>query len=365
MKKTLAFTLLLLGSTLLVACTDLGYYLQCAKGHMDVMSRTRPIDELIVDPQTSPKVKQELGKVVTIRNFAVSELGLPDNDSYRNYADIGRPYVIWNVVAAPEFSLAPKTWCFPVAGCVAYRGYFKRESAVAEGDQLKQDGLDVSMYGVQAYSTLRWFSDPVLNTFLENSDEQLAGLIFHELAHQVVYVAGDSSFNEAFAKTVEMEGVRRWYQQHASPEKWQEYLHNEEQSAVFQGFLRSVSERLNALYHQPLTAEAMRTAKNDLIGECVEEYQQMKKTGQLDDRFDNWMKHGLNNARLASIATYRDLVPGFQALLDDCDRDLGCFYAQVRDLGNLPRAERFAKLKGLQRIGLQGQSSSTAARPES
>jgi len=351
MKTTLKIAVLLFAVGLLVSCTDLGYYLQCAKGHMDVMARTRSIDELIGDPQTSPEVRQELNKVVEIRNFAVSDLGLPDNDSYRNYADIGRPYVIWNVVAAPEFSLAPQQWCFPVAGCVSYRGYFNQASAEDLASRLKQDGLDVDIYGVQAYSTLRWFSDPVLNTFLATSDARLAGLIFHELAHQVVYVAGDSSFNEAFAKTVEMEGVRRWYQRHATAGKWQQYLSNEQQAEVFQDFLKAASDRLSTLYSRPISKTEMRQAKSSLIEACIAEYQQLKNTGQLDNRFDNWMKRGLNNARLASIATYRDLVPGFQEILNECHGDFGCFYEKVRQLSELSRPERFAKLKGLQHIG--------------
>ena len=347
MKKLWIFAAVLLGAGLLFACTDMDYYVQSIKGHMNVMAQTRPINLLVEDPLTSEEDRQKLIKVLEIRNFAVSELGLPDNDSYRNYADIGRPYVIWNVVAAPEFSLQPRQWCFPVAGCVSYRGYFEQTSAEAMGARLQDEGYDVNVYGVQAYSTLRWFNDPVLNTFFSRSDGNLAGLMFHELAHQVVYLAGDSSFNEAFAKTVEIEGVRRWFNEKASDEEVRRYLDHEAQARVFQDFLRETRSQLDELYHRPLGEGKMRESKLALFRKAGERFEQLKNTDQIDNRFDAWMKRGLNNARLASVSTYRDLVPGFQALLEKNGGDLIRFYEDVARLSRQPEPQRYFQLKGV------------------
>ena len=347
MKKLLITAAALLVAGLMFACSDMDYYVQSIKGHMNMMAQTRPISLLVEDPLTSAEDKQRLIKVLEIRNFAVSELGLPDNDSYRHYADIGRPYVVWNVVAAPEFSLQPRQWCFPVAGCVAYRGYFDQASAEALGARLRDEGYDVNVYGVQAYSTLRWFNDPVLNTFFSSSDGNLAGLLFHELAHQVVYLAGDSSFNEAFAKTVEIEGVRRWFNEKASEEEVRRYLDHEAQVEVFQDFLRETRSQLDELYHRPLGEEEMREAKLALFRTAGERHAQLKKAGRIDDRFDAWMKRGLNNARLASVATYRDLVPGFQALLEKNRGDLSRFYDDVARLSRQPEPQRYFQLQGV------------------
>lgn len=346
MKKLLFFVAVLLGVGLLAACMDVGYYVQSIRGHLDVMGQTRPIEALVNDPQTSRADREKFVKVLEIRDFAVSELGLPDNGSYRHYADIGRPYVVWNVVAAPKYSLQPKQWCFPVAGCVSYRGYFDQAAADALGDQLQAEGFDVNVYGVPAYSTLQWFDDPVLNTFFSVSDSRLAALLFHELAHQVVYLPGDSSFNEAFAKTVEIEGVRRWFFENASDEEMQRVLAHEAQIGVFQNFLRETRDQLKELYRQSMAEPEMHMAKRALFRQAGERYAQMKKAGQLDDRFDGWMAHGLNNARLASVATYRDLLPGFQAMLERNEGDLDRFYAAVEELSNLPEPQRYFQLQG-------------------
>lgn len=339
------FCCILLGAILLGACSDFGYYVQSARGHMEVMSQARPIEDLIDDPMTSAQVRKELARVMAIRQFAVDELALPDNGSYRHYADIGRPFVVWNVVAAYEFSLKPKEWCFPVAGCVSYRGYFDQDAAENFADSLEKDGMDVTVFGVPAYSTLQWFDDPVLNTFLSAPEARTAALIFHELAHQVVYVPGDSFFNEAFAKTVEKEGVRRWLKATASPEKWQEYLEREVQVNAFQDYLQTVRQDLDALYNRPMGYQEKRQAKRALFAEAGDRYRQLKETGKLDGRFDRWMARGLNNARLASIATYRYLVPAFQVILERSGNDLERFYAEVERISRYPQAERFAILR--------------------
>src|SRR4051812_10885006 len=198
--------LLALSASSLCGC----YLIQAATGQMQIVSKRQPIAEVIRDPATSEKLKARLEYVAAARDFASRELGLPDNESYRSYADLGRPYVVWNVFAAPEFSVEPRQWCFPIAGCVVYRGYFSEAAAQRYARKLRRRGDDVAVGGVAAYSTLGHFKDPVLSTMLGWSDAQLAATLFHELAHQVVYVPGDSQFNESFATVVEEAGLERW-----------------------------------------------------------------------------------------------------------------------------------------------------------
>lgn len=287
----------------------------------------------------------QLSRVLKIRSFAVEELGLPDNDSYRIYADVGRPYVVWNLVATPEFSLSPKQWCYPVVGCLAYQGYFDTDMAKAKGKELAAQGYDVDVYGVKAYSTLRWFDDPVLNTFLNGTDSQLAGLIFHELAHQFVYVPDDCSFNEAFAKTVEIEGLRRWLQANSDSRGWQEYLERENRSKEFLSLLQDTRRQLVNLYAQPLQDEVKRQGKREILVGLAAALRERRSQWPNPSTIDKWLERDLNNARLASIATYHDQVPAFQAMLEEHGGDLTGFYAEVMQLTKLPPRERTAKLK--------------------
>lgn len=340
LKKLLLSGAVLLTISILPGCSELGYYLHCAKGHMDVLSDTRPISAVIADSQTDSQTRDSLKKVQQMREFAVTELGLPDNDSYRNYADIGRRYVVWNVVAAEEFSLTAKEWCFPVAGCVSYKGFFSEEKARNLARALKKENYDVDLYGVEAYSTLNWFPDPVLNTFVMSSEARLAGLLFHELAHQLLYVADDTAFNEAFAMTVQIEGVRRWFLQHSEAEDWQRYLFHRDQVTRFHKFLRATREQLAQLYQQELPEEEMRAEKQRLLADALERFEALKQSDELGTGFDRWMAPGLNNARLAGIATYRDLLPAFQSLLKSCDGDLQLFYRQVKDLADQTKTAR-------------------------
>jgi len=329
----------------LSGCGDLGYYLQCAQGQLDLMKRARPIKEMLADPDLSSVMRNRLEKVEQIRDFAVSNLALPDNDSYRNFADIERPFVVWNIVATEEFSLKPKQWCFPVAGCVSYRGYFKEQDAESMASRLRRDNLDVDLYGVQAYSTLNWFSDPVLNTFINSSESRLAGLIFHELAHQVVYIKGDSAFNEAFAQTVQLEGIKRWLHSHATSETWQTYQQGREQNKTFHNLLEQTREELAELYSQPLAETDMRQRKQAILQVAKENFQELKRLGKIDNRYDQWMSRELNNARFAAIATYYGLLPDFQNLLNQAKGDMPQFYLSVKQLAELPAAERLARLK--------------------
>jgi len=345
MMKILALSLLVLfGAGLLVACTEIGYYAQCARGHLEVMRRSQPIDRVLADPSLAAERRTRLETVVAARSFAVSALALPDNGSYRKFADLERPYVVWNVVAAPEFSLDARQWCFPVAGCVSYRGYFNEATARREAARLAEQGYETDVYGVQAYSTLNWFADPVLNTFLDGPALRTVALVFHELAHQVVYLPDDSRFNEAFARTVELEGVRRWLKEHGSANDWQNYREQAGRAEAFQSLLKVTRDRLAAVYARNLDPAAMRVAKAAVLAETEADYAALKTAWGGFAGYDAWMAGGLNNARLASLATYHDLVPAFEGLLAAVGGDLPTFYSRARELGSLPAGERLARL---------------------
>ena len=336
--------LLLGGSMLLSSCADLGYYVQCATGHFGVMNKCTPIPELLEDPEIPSSLKGKLQTVLAIRDFASSELGLPDNGSYRSYGDLGRPYVVWNVVAAPEFSLEPVQWCFPVAGCVSYRGYFKRENAEEFADRLRREGKEVYLYGVPAYSTLNWFDDPVLNTFLGRSESHLAGMIFHELAHQQLYVKGDSSFNEAFATTVEMEGVRRWLEHAGNSTGMTDYQDYFNRNEAVRGILAEVRSELAYLYAGSQPEADMRQEKEMIVAKGKERYLELRESWGGYKGYDDLMAN-LNNARLSSMSTYHDLVPAFQRLLYANEGQLSDFYSAAAKLSGLPATERITRLQ--------------------
>jgi predicted aminopeptidase len=328
-------------------CSTFSYYGQAIGGHLEVMNRAAPIPERIADPATSSELRARLERVLAIREFATRELGLPDNGSYRKYADIGRPFVVWNVFAAPEFSVDPRQSCFPVAGCVGYRGYYAQGAAEAFGDGLRKDGFDVFVYGVAAYSTLGWFDDPVLNTFIRYPDADLARLVFHELAHQVVYVKGDTAFNESFAVAVEEEGLRRWMAKHASPAEREAHSASRARRAEFVKLVLRYREQAAKLYREPLADEAKRAAKAKLFADLGAEYGELKaKQWGGFAGYDRFFA-GVNNAHLASVATYEELVPAFRALLAREGGDLTKFFAAVKDLAALPKPERDLALAAL------------------
>jgi len=311
------------------------------------MSRAKPIEDILAQDTESENVRNQLSKVVRMREFAVNSLSLPDSGSYRKYADLERPYAVWNLVAAPELSLELQQWCFPIAGCVTYRGYFDEVSARSMAANFTAKGFDVYVYGVKAYSTLNWFDDPVLNTFLTKDDSHLAALLFHEMSHQIVYVQNDTAFNESFAKTVEIEGLRRWLQESASTDLWQQYLQREDQTADFHNLLATVRKDLNMIYASELDNAQKLLAKKEIIAKAFAEYEHLKQGWGGYAGFDRWMEGGLNNARLSSMATYYEQVPAFQDLLRQVDYDLNKFYANVKALASLPKNERLAKLNSL------------------
>jgi predicted aminopeptidase len=338
--------LAVLGCVLLAGCGT-AYVMQAASGQFHVMHEREPIPKVIADPSTPASVRAHLVQVQAAREFAVTDLGLPDNKSYRSYADIGRPYVVWNVVATPEFSVIPVHWCFPVAGCVSYRGYFHEQSAREFAWKMQKQDFDVSVGGVAAYSTLGKFADPVLSSMLRYGDDDLAATVFHELAHQLLYVRDDSSFNEAFATTVEDAGLERWIAHQGGGMRIREYRDEQAREAASVKMLSATRARLAQLYSSGVPPQAMRERKQQILGQLAGEIRALEfREGVTYPLYDQWIAEGLNNAQLASIATYYDCVPGFRRLLAQSGNDLPRFYAAARELSKLPRAQRHAQLCG-------------------
>jgi len=312
----------------LSGCETLGYYAQAISGHLDLMSRTRPVAELLADPQVPPALRERLEFAQRIRDFASRELKLPDNGSYRGYADLGRPFAVWNVVATPEFSLEPVRACFPVAGCVSYRGFFDRTAAEDHARRLRAAGHDVYLYGVLAYSTLGRFDDPLLSTFIHRSEVELAGLIFHELAHQVAYAHDDTTFNESFAVAVEREGLRRWLR--GRDAELARLAAAQARAAEIEALMQAARERLAALYREPLAPDLMRSRKHAALAVLKAALAAHPRYRDLEP----------NNAVLAAHAAYTRLVPRFERLLAEEGGDLARFYERVRRLAALEPAAR-------------------------
>jgi predicted aminopeptidase len=339
--RPLALLLLL---AVVTGCASPGYYLHAVSGQIEILKKHRPVEEVLNDPATTPKTRQQLKLVQRLRDFASQELGLPDNRSYRSYADLERPFAIWNVFATPELSLAPKQWCFVFAGCVSYRGYFAREQAEKFTADLKRDGYDVYVGGVPAYSTLGWFNDPLLNTFINRTEADLAGLLFHELTHQVLYVSGDSAFNESFATVVELEGVKRWFERHGTTQQAEAYRQKIRRRGQFTVLVLKHKARLAEIYASSSSDAEKRTAKTRVFVELRSDYTALKANwgGQAD--YDKWFSQDLNNAHLAAIGLYHQHVAAFQKLLALHRDDLTAFYRSVEEIAKLPKAERATAL---------------------
>ena len=310
------------------------------------MSKRQPITRVIAEASTAPALRRQLEAVAAIRDFASRELGLPDNGSYRSYADVGRRYVVWNVVAAPEFSVDAKEWCYPIAGCVAYRGYFSEDRARRFAARLRGQGFDITVGGVAAYSTLGHFNDPVLNTMMGWNDVELAAIIFHELTHQLLYVPNDSSFNEALATTVEEEGVRRWLRAQGRDADLANHLVQQQHYVQVIDLLSSTRDELRAVYASGLAPEAMREKKRAAFASLRASFARLKAAWGGHAPFEAWFDEDLNNAQLASIATYFTCVPGFERELQAAGGDLTVFYARVRALAKLDQKTRDAMVCG-------------------
>jgi predicted aminopeptidase len=309
-------------------CATMAWYGQAAQGQLDLLCRREPIVDLINDPSTDPELRRRLETVLEIRAFASEQLGLPDSRSYTHYADLEREAAVWNVIAAPELEMRARSWCYPLVGCLAYRGYFRHDRARAYADRLRQRGYDVAVSPAAAYSTLGWFADPVLNTMLVRDDAGLAGLIFHELTHEKLFVSGDTEFNEAYATAVEREGVRRWLrarQDEAQLERWEQ---QQRQSSGFVEILLEYRRQLAELYASDLPESRMKRDKATIFEDMRASIRTLGERHGTD-RFTPWLARDLNNAHLVLVATYEAGVVAFEQVLDHCDGDLVCFHGQV------------------------------------
>jgi predicted aminopeptidase len=322
------------------------YLLESAQGQLQLMAKREPIKRVIAKPSTPPSLRRQLEAVAAIREFAVRELGLPDNGSYRSYADVGRPYVVWNVVAAPEFSVEAKKWCYPLVGCVAYRGYFVERRARDLAGKLRRRGFDVSVAGVAAYSTLGHFNDPILNTMVGWSDVALAAIIFHELTHQLMYVPNDADFNEALATTVEEVGVRRWLQAQGREQDLANYEREQRHDEEIVGLLIRTRAGLQQLYASGVERSLMRERKGAAFASLRAAYAQLKSDWGGHAPYEVWFEGDLNNAYLASVATYFNCVPGFKRELEAQGGNLQAFYRRVFALSRLDQARRDAMVCG-------------------
>lgn len=342
---------------LLQGCETLGFYTQIIRGHVAIMASQRAIKDVIADDtREHDREADRLRQLLTMREFAATELALPVGDNYLNYVDLGRPYVIWNVFAAPAYDTQPVTWCFLIAGCISYRGYFAEADAQRKAEAMQAQGYDVFVGGVSAYSTLGWFDDIVLNTFLRRDEAGLAALLFHELAHQVLYIKDDTTFNESFARTVEIEGVKRWFAAQQREHEFTAYQQQQQRYADLVAMLRSQRERLQALYDSDISDEQKAAGKQAIFDDIQRRYGDLRESWGAYSRYDQWISQSMNNAKLATIASYNDWVPAFRRMLDE-EGSLVRFYARCKDLAKLPKTERDGQL-----AGLLADQSATAAR---
>jgi len=305
------------------------YPLQAVHGHFDLMAKRQPVADVVADATVADDLKAHLQSVAAMRSFASRELGLPDNGSYRSYAQLDQEFPVWNVWVTPEFDLQPRQSCFPVIGCVPYRGYFSKQAADNYAAGFRTAGDDVMVSGVTAYSTLGLFDDPVTSTMLRLSDERLAGLIFHELAHQVVYVKNNATFNESFARAVEIEGTLRWLQSLGDAAGLARYQAALARADVFFASVKAAREQLAALYDSQRSPEAMRLSKAQIFEALRETQRQRRMLDSAWSAYDPWFAGDLNNARLAAVATYYDQVAMFRDLLRECTGDFSAFYSAV------------------------------------
>jgi predicted aminopeptidase len=329
----------------LCACGSLRYYAQAARGQGELIAHRRALNELVRDPATDPKLAARLQLAQQARQFASQRLALPDNRSYTGYVELHRRYVVWNVFAAPRYSVTAVPQCFPIAGCVAYRGWFSEVDAKTDAARLQARGDDVWVGGVPAYSTLGWFADPILSSMLRWDDDELDGTIFHELAHQLIYVKGDTAFNESFATFVQTEGLREWRQLRGLPPQ------DDRMQTMEAGFTRLVldlRERLKTLYASGVDEPAMAAGKQREIEAFRTRYSQWReRCWPQDHHYDSWVAQPINNARLLSFGLYEQWTPAFAVLFQRAERQWPAFYASVRELARKPEAQREKSLQAL------------------
>ncbi len=360
--RCLLILLLLLVLIGLSGCRTLSFYAQAIRGQYQIFAHERPVEQLIANPQTPPRLRARLELVQRLRAFAASDLKLPVDGHYRKYVDVHRPFVVWNVEAAPELSLEPKTWWYPLVGSLEYRGYFSKAGATNYAAYLRRKDYDVSVGGVEAYSTLGWFKDPLLNTFIFEPDADLAEIIFHELGHQRVFARGDTDFNEAFATTVGEEGARRWLRTRGDTAALDEYLAHLRRNNQFVHLVKRTRLRLESLYGDERTPTGkikaakkrrdvppgqLRAEKQRIFEEMRQEYRGIRQQWGGEPEYDGWFDHPINNARLNAVAAYYDLVPAFERLLALNGADLERFYDAASRLAQQPKKKRDEWLNNL------------------
>ncbi|MEM6639318.1 MAG: aminopeptidase [Pseudomonadota bacterium] len=329
---TMLVALATLATASLGGCSRTSFYLQAARGQWALVRAREPLDEVLAGDELDPALRPKLELAHDARQFAVNELALPDNKSYQTYVQLDRSHVLWNVIAAPEFSVDPKVYCFPFAGCVSYRGFFREEAARRETERLQEDGLDAFYGGVGAYSTLGQFADPILSSMLTRADVEVAAVLFHELAHQVVYRPSDATFSESFASFVEREGVKRYLAARGRSADFDRYLTSLDRREQFATLVSGARDELRALYALPLPEAEKRRRKSRAIDGLRARYESLKASWDGYAGYDNWFGRDLNNAHLSSVSTYTQWVPAFGALLAEHDGDLPAFYAAVEAL---------------------------------
>ena len=354
-RKSLFCGLVLLLTFTWVGCENLRYYNQAINGQYQILTSKRSINKVLADDKTPAEVKQKLRFIVDIRNYAQKNLNLPVNGQYQQYADVHRRFVVWNVYAADEFSLEPKSWTFPIVGKATYRGYFSEKAARGYGEKLKKEGYDVHVSGIEAYSTVGWFRDPILNTFIHNSEIDLAETLFHELAHQTAFAKGDTDFNEAFATAVAEEGLRRWMMSTTNAQAEAGFRASLQRKDAFIHLVINGRRQLENLYQKQasastqvasltmvpaITTDMKRQRKQEIIAGLRDDYAKVKAAWGGNPEYDNWFSKPINNAKLNTVATYYELVPRFNRLLEKCNGDLPKFYAEVRKMAKLSKEER-------------------------
>jgi len=339
--------LLLFTSIFIQGCSSMGYYWEKIQGHTEITNQQRPVQDVIDDPQTPAVVRERLISTQAARNFASEILQLPDNESYRNYADIGRDYVVWTVIATPPYSTKAKEWCFLIVGCLSYRGYFSKQSADEFAQELKNQNMDVYVSGIKAYSTLGWFDDPLLNTMLYQSEAYRVGIIFHELAHQQIYVEDDTASNEAFASTVELEGVKAWFSQPDKKYQYKDYLLSRRRDKDFKDLLKRTREKLNLLFSSSLKIDNIKENKVKIFSQLQRSYKDFKLRWDDYSGYDKWMSKKLNNAHLALVATYNNRIPAFENLFKESGDNFTLFYKKVEKLMSLEKKQRITELDKL------------------
>lgn len=338
----------------LQGCETLSYYSQAASGQWELITQANAISKVMVEPTVADEIKEQLRLTQSIRAFAIQTLMLPDNGSYQHYVHLDRNYVVWSVFASSKFAIEPIKSCYFIVGCLNYRGYFHERGAVDYASKLQAQGYDTFVGGVPAYSTLGWFKDPVLSTFIKRSERHLAALMFHEMAHQLLYISGDTEFNESFARTVEIEGVKRWLLIQGKRQQWERYQQEQIKRKQFVNLLRTFRQTFAMAMkkNSDMSDKSMLQVKNKHYQALQAQYKRMKTAlWHGYGGYDDWFAKDLNNAKLLTVSTYYEYVPAFQVMLKRFDNDdLSGFYSAVRALAELQPKSRKQRLAALAKL---------------